>query len=158
MKRSPDYFHNRKMLRQLSYDTPKFRPTVKDVEEWFDILNEQLFGNKLDPFGKISIKRHKRFHALFHYWPKRENRPTELTVYRKFRNKKLFVEILAHEMIHQYQWEVEGPRRMTRGLRYRFGHGKSFFRWRAKFNKFGIPLTVYGDHHSVIRDRDIWSL
>lgn len=130
MKHSPDYYHNKRMLRQLDYDTPKFRPKVEDVEKWFIILNEQLFGNKLEPFGKISIKKHKRFHALFHYWPRKENRPTELTVYRKFRNKKIFVEILAHEMIHLFQYQYNEP----------LGHGPSFWVWRDNLNLKGLEL------------------
>lgn len=130
MKRSPDYYHNRRQLKQLTYETIKFKPTQADVEEWFNILNEQIFGNKLQPFGKISIKRRKHFHALFHYWPRKENKPTELEVDRIFSNKKFFVEILAHEMIHLFQYQYHEP----------LGHGPSFFVWSDNFYLKGLKL------------------
>lgn len=130
MKRSPDYYHNRKSLKQLSYDTPKFKPNHDDVVKWFNILNEQLFGNKLQPFGKIRFKRCKDFYALFHYWPRKENKPTELEIDRIFVNQKFFVEILAHEMIHLFQYQYNEP----------LGHGPSFFVWSDNFYLKGLKL------------------
>ena len=135
-----------------------YRPSRRQARYYYDLINQHIFKNKLVP-TRIKISRMRECWGYCDdcgsdsYDPKTLIRLTD-----KFPCLQFFIAVLAHEMIHQYQWEVEGPRRMTRGLRYRFGHGKSFFRWRAKFNKFGIPLTVYGDHHSVIRDRDIWSL
>jgi hypothetical protein len=130
MKRSPEYYRNRKRLKNLTYDTDNFNTTIDDIHIWFDILNEQLFGNKLQPFGKISLKRHKNVHALFHYWPRKENKPTMLEINRKFENKKFFVEILAHEMVHLFQYQYNEP----------LGHGPSFFVWSDNFYLKGLKL------------------
>ena len=101
MKRSKDYYHNRKTLKELEYDKIKFKPKVEDIETWFTILNEQLFGNKLERFHKVAVKRHKHAHAYFNYWTgKDKDRPPELTMDKIFMNKKMFVEILARSEEH----------------------------------------------------------
>ena len=134
MKRSPTYYQNRKILRELKDDC-KFRPTVQDIEKWFDILNEQIFGNKLKPFNEIRVKRLHRTHAFFNYWTKaelREGKPNEtsLEMHVVFDSEKFFVEILAHEMIHQFQHYYNEP----------LGHGPTFLAWSDNFKLKGLTL------------------
>ena len=131
MKRSQEYYHNRKMLKELVEDEITFRPSVEDMSKWFDILNEQIFGNKLERFHKVAVKRHKHAHAYFNYWTgKDKDRPPELTMDKIFMNKKMFVEILAHEMIHHFQYSYDEP----------VGHGPSFTAWRDNLNLKGLRL------------------
>lgn len=127
---SPDYYRNRKKLKQLAVENKKFRPTVEDVEEWFHILNEQIFGNKL-PQTKLSVKRLKTgFHALYFYHKKSVNTDTEIQMNCSFDNKKLFVEILTHEMIHHFQHSYDEP----------LGHGPTFMAWRDNLKLKGLTL------------------
>lgn len=130
MKRSKDYYQHRKMLKMLSHSDIKFKPTTDDVIKWFYILNEQVFGRKLASFDDINIKKLDRYHALFHYWPRKENQPTELEMNRIFENEKLFVEILAHEMIHLFQYQYNEP----------LGHGPSFWVWSDILTIKGLKL------------------
>lgn len=130
MKRSKDYYHNRRLIKQLTYDTPEYRPKVKDVRKWFNIMNEQLFGNKLEPFKKINIMYLDDYHALFHYWTKKQNRPPELDLHESFANEKIFVEILTHEMIHLFQYQFKEP----------LGHGPSFWVWEDNLKLKGLKL------------------
>jgi hypothetical protein len=131
MKRSKDYYQNRKMLKELQYDKIRFKPKIEDIETWFVILNEQLFGNKLEPFHKIAIKRHKDAHAYFNFWTgKDKDKPPELSMDKIFMNKKMFVEVLAHEMIHLFQHQFKEP----------LGHGPSFWVWRDNFSFKGLKL------------------
>ena len=131
MKRSKDYYQNRKVLKELVYEKRKFKPKVEDIETWFDILNEQLFGNKLQRFHKIYVKRHKDAHAYFNFWTgKDKDRPPELSMDKIFLNKKMFIEILAHEMIHLFQYQFKEP----------LGHGPSFWVWRDNFKLKGLKL------------------
>lgn len=51
---------------------------------------------------------------------------------KRYQNPKKFIDVLAHEMVHQYEWERQGV--MT--------HGKTFFAWKEKLAEKGIPLTV----------------
>lgn len=130
MKRSKDYYQHRKMLKELSHTTCKFKPKKKDIIKWFDILNEQIFGKKLSIFGKIKITKLENYHALFHYFSRKDNEPTELEMNKTFKNEKLFVEILAHEMIHLFQYQYNEP----------LGHGPSFWVWSDIFTLKGLKL------------------
>jgi hypothetical protein len=49
---------------------------------------------------------------------------------------------LAHEMCHQYQWEILSAQREKLGLSAIMSHGPSFFTWRKPLGQLGIPLTV----------------
>jgi hypothetical protein len=48
--------------------------------------------------------------------------------------------VLAHEMCHQYQWDILGPERLTEGLRPLISHGPSFFQHRDRLAEIGVPL------------------
>ena len=118
------------MLKDLLNEDKRYRPTNDDVKEWFNILNEQIFGNKLSPHIEMYVKRQRGVHALFHYWPKKENTDPEISMNSTFDNKKIFVEILAHEMIHYFQYSYDEP----------LGHGPSFWAWRDNFKLKGLTL------------------
>lgn len=130
MKRSQAYYRNRKLLKELTYDKTKYRPTVSDIEEWFIILNEQIFGNKLPKFNEVRVGRPKRVHALFLYWPGDKEKGSSLVMTKVFENKKLFVEILTHEMIHLFQHTFDEP----------LGHGPSFRVWSDNLKLKGLKL------------------
>ena len=135
MKHSQTYYHNCKLLTELKEDG-KFRPTVEDIQKWFDILNEQIFGNKLVPFHDIKIKKLNRTHAFFHYWTQAEDKDkniakdTLLEMHCVFKSEKFFVEILAHEMIHHFQYSYDEP----------LGHGPTFMAWRDNLKLKGLTL------------------
>lgn len=130
MKQSQEFYRNRRMIKELEYDDVTFKPKVEDVELWFDVLNKHIFGGKLPKFGTIEISGEEDFHALFHYWPKKENRGTILWMNDTFNDKKLWVEILAHEMIHLFQYHYNEP----------LGHGPSFWAWCDNLKLKGLNL------------------
>lgn len=130
MKCSKTYYQNRKLLKELEYDNVKFKPTVEDIKEWFVVLNEQIFGNKLGDFTDIKVKRLHNTHAFFNYDDDKTVRDTSLEMNNMFSSKKLFVEILAHEMIHHFQHSYNEP----------LGHGPSFWAWRDNFKLKGLIL------------------
>lgn len=125
-----DYYRNRKLLRELKDDNVKFRPSVEDLETWFNILNEQIFGNKLEPVKVLRVKYLNKTHAFYNYWPKKENKDPEIEMNKYFESKKIFVEILAHEMIHHFQYSYNEP----------LGHGPSFWLWSDIFKLKGLTL------------------
>jgi hypothetical protein len=132
MKRSQDYYHNRKMLKTLVNDKIIFRPKTEDMKEWFVIINEQVFGNKLEPVTKLRVKNLEYIYGFYGYFDKKNKRygRTQITVTNKFPDKKTFVEILAHEMIHHFQNSYNEP----------VGHGPSFTAWNENFKIKGIKL------------------
>ena len=135
MKRSQDSFSYHKALEGLKDDKEKFRPTEDDIHEWFDILNHTLFGDKLHPFVSISIGKPRHAYALFRWFPGERDKGASLTVTQVFKSKKMFVEILAHEMVHLFQYQFKEP----------LGHGPSFWVWRDNFYLQG--LTLLKEYH-----------
>jgi predicted SprT family Zn-dependent metalloprotease len=67
---------------------------------------------------------------MFHYFTRKDNKPTKLSMDKIFYNEKVFVEILAHEMIHLFQYQFHEP----------LGHGPSFWLWRDNFKLKGLTL------------------
>ncbi len=109
-----------------------YYPTETDTEIWFGIINHYIFDNQLTPFGKIVIKRIRgRWADVLHDDPVKIDR-IELHMHMKFTDKLLFVNALAHEMVHKWQLEIN----QDSGW-----HNKHFFSWRQKFNENGLNLS-----------------
>ena len=115
-----------------SEETYEYETTLRDAKEWFNILNRLLFKNKLPPFDVIDIRWRRTAHAWYDY---DDTRPgygtTKLLLSKRYKSKQFFVEVLAHEMVHHYQYIYNET----------VGHGSSFLKWRGKFNKKGLNLV-----------------
>jgi hypothetical protein len=62
--------------------------------------------------------------------------------------KQWLVMTLAHEMCHQYQWDILSFKRLKQGKTPLMSHGSSFFLFRDKLSKCGIPLRrTYSPKH-----------
>jgi hypothetical protein len=133
MKRSPDYYPNRKRLKELCHDKVGYTPTVESAWEWFHILNQQIFGSLLNPVKKIFLSNHKNYgdvYALYYFNNKKRNKPSKISLCKNFEDEKTFVEILAHEMVHHFQYTYDEP----------VGHGPTFLCWRDNFKLKGLKL------------------
>ena len=133
MKRSQGFYQKRKRLASLKYNDLEYRATVADVREWFDVLNEQIFGDKLTPIRKIKFFKFDDdidVYAFYHYFYKCKDKKPYMSFQRMFDCEKEFVEILAHEMIHHFQFLYDEP----------ISHGSSFMIWRDNFNLKGLEL------------------
>jgi len=112
-----------------SKDDSEYTVTYRDCYKWFDILNACVFGNKLPRFGKIRIGRQRGHNALFCYLP--DTKENSLLIHHYFPSKKVFVDVLAHEMIHLFQLIYGEP----------MGHGKAFHMWNDNFNYYNLSLA-----------------
>jgi hypothetical protein len=63
--------------------------------------------------------------------------------------------ILAHEMCHQYQWDIDRLHRILRGLPGLLSHGPSFFQHRSRLAEFGIPLQKRVSPHRWFKYQDL---
>ena len=134
MKRSLDYYNNRRRLKELKSDNVKYRVTAESASEWFNILNEQIFGNLLEPVSKIYISNHKGcdVYAFYYYYTKNDPKhgETSMSFLKTFKDEKFFVEILVHEMVHHFQHLYDEPA----------GHGPSFIAWQDNLKLKGLRL------------------
>lgn len=112
---------------ELTYET-----TVEDCQKWFNILNRELFNNSLPKVDEIDIRWRRGAHAWYDY---DQSRPgigcAKLLMNKRYKSKQFFVEVLAHEMVHHYQYVNNEE----------MGHGSSFLKWRDRFLKKGLNLV-----------------
>lgn len=128
-----------KLSRLMESDeTTLYETTESDCRLWFNILNEEIFNNKLAPVDEIDIRWRRKAYAFYECITDTRNDSylrTKLYMNKRYKSKQFFVEVLSHELVHHYQALYNEP----------LGHGPSFLMWREKFNRKGLNLVkVYG--------------
>lgn len=144
--------------KRLSY-----RTTRREVLGLFRLINREVFNDKL-PKPKIEIMPRCRTYwgmctSLPRYYPDYASKKSQCTIRisDKWFCKQWLITTLAHEMCHQYQWDIDGYKRIKEGKEPIMSHGPSFFKWKEKLKKHGIPLkTAHGmkrwfKHQSMFR-------
>jgi hypothetical protein len=110
----------------------EYETTVEDCQRWFNILNRELFNESLPQVDEIDIRWRRGAHAWYDYDQTNPGSGTaKLLMNKRYKSKQFFVEVLAHEMVHHYQYIYNEE----------VGHGSSFLKWRDKFNKKGLNLS-----------------
>jgi hypothetical protein len=110
----------------------EYETTVEDCQKWFNILNRELFNESLPHVDEIDIRWRRGAHAWYDYDETKPGTGTvKLLMNKRYKSKQFFVEVLAHEMVHHYQYINNEE----------MGHGSSFLKWRGKFNKKGLSLS-----------------
>jgi hypothetical protein len=110
----------------------EYETTVEDCQRWFNILNRELFNESLPQVDEIDIRWRRGAHAWYDYDQTNPGAGTcKLLMNKRYKSKQFFVEVLAHEMVHHYQYIYNEE----------VGHGSSFLKWRDKFNKKGLNLS-----------------
>ena len=129
----------KKVLKRELASNRKYKTTYKDIKKYFNVINKALFKNILQPFNDIQIKKiYKDETKKFCYgqvttwvWERKGTQQFWLEMLPTYRNKKEFVETLAHEMIHLWQMNIKGDTG---------NHNKIFYSFRPKLNKLGLDL------------------
>lgn len=129
-----------KLQRLLTSDEENtYETKIEDCEEWFRVLNRELFNNSLPDIDYVDIRWRRKAFGYYEYITDTKDPNYKLSVLnmnKRYKSKKFFVEVLAHEMVHHYQFMNDEP----------MGHGPSFEKWSDKFSKKGLKLfKVYGD-------------
>jgi hypothetical protein len=144
-------------LPGLSYQRKKlFRPSRSQVTRTYNLLNHSVFDNKLCK-PRIILRREYRSIGWCIGSYIRFNTGSFCTIYlaNKFYCQQWFVMILAHEMCHQYQWDIDRLHRILRGLPGLLSHGPSFFQHRSRLAEFGIPLQKRVSPHRWFKYQDL---
>jgi hypothetical protein len=125
----------KKKLMPLLSLKEKYSTTYKDIKKFFKILNEGLFNNKLSPFNDIEIKElkyQKCMGQVIQLDSKRKGtRVHKLEMDTKYDTKKDFLDTLAHEMVHLYQFTQ---------LNDNGAHNKLFYSFSSKLKVVGLKL------------------
>ena len=149
----------KKLMKYMSMELPTisaqkrlvYRTDLKEVRHLFRVLNKAIFDNKL-PMPEFVI-----FHRGKDYWglceamdlypdPKLKKSNVRIHLSDKWFCKQWLIDTLAHEMCHQYQWDVYSKQRMKKGLEPIMSHGPSFYVFRDRLADYGISLKR---HHRM---------
>ena len=126
------------LQKRLSY-----RTTKREVRKLYNIINEEIFNNELPP-AKLEIKSYCRG-----YWgmcmaqgfnPKKKSSQCKIRLSDKWYCKQWLIDTLAHEMVHQYQWDIYSKERAVEGKEPIMSHGPSFYKFRKHLAEYGIVL------------------
>lgn len=118
----------------------KFYPTKLQVTETYQLLNTHIFNNQLT-LPSINLRNLNVWGMCIGFDTPRHYSKIKLN-YRFF-CVQWFVTILAHEMAHQIQWDLHGPRRIADKRVPLLSHGPTFFEYKQKMLEFKIPLKSF---------------
>jgi len=103
------------------------------IDLWFRYINRAVFNNELPNFDKIIIKKLlKRAMGQVCAYPDKDPKRFELEMLRKYNSKRDFIETLAHEMIHLYQFALKKDTG---------NHNSMFYSFRSRFKFIGLGLS-----------------
>lgn len=117
-----------------SNDDAAYYTTIEDCVKWFNIINLEIFDGTLAPLHEIDIRWRRGAHAYYEFWLDTKDPDYmygKLCMNKRYNSKKFFVEVLAHELVHHYQFHKD--RKVT--------HGDTFRCWTETFNKRGLRLV-----------------
>lgn len=107
---------------------------------WWHMLNDAVFDGILTPPVRFELRNFRYDLGWCKPWrPNASNRRVVIGISTDLYDRKMFLSVLAHEMVHQWEWEV------AKQWLPRYPHGATFFSWRTKLkSRVGLPLeTTY---------------
>lgn len=121
-----------------------FRPDHKFVKHSYNTINKYVFDNELTrPEIKLSTLREVWGWCLGATVLEPTGSFCTIRLVDKWYSPSWFMNTLAHEMAHQYQYDILGPQREAVGQPALMSHGPSFFMWRDRFDHYGLHLKTY---------------
>lgn len=125
-----------------------FRPGSDQVQFTYDLINRKIFDNALS-MPTMHLRSCHHVWGQCCVWDDLDpdtNSRCEIFVNPYWFCQQWFITTLAHEMVHQFQWDVIGDLHVREGQERDVDHGPSFFYFVPIFEKFNIPLKeVYSD-------------
>lgn len=142
----------REELPNIAYQRRlSFRTSQEEVIELWKMLNKTIFDNRLELPEIEVVPRCRQYWGICigsYYKIRGQKSYCKIRVMDKWFCKQWLITTLAHEMCHQYQWDIIGEERRHLGLDPIMSHGPSFYLFRDKLAMYGIPLKR---HHRVKR-------
>jgi hypothetical protein len=129
-------------LPSLSQQRRKpYRPQKQEIHRVYSLLNRAVFDGVM---RRPEIKTGREVDALG--WcigmrpPQLRRSGCVIRLTDKWYSVHWLIFVLAHEMCHQYQWDILGPQRQAQGRQPLLSHGPSFLQHRARLAEIGVPL------------------
>jgi hypothetical protein len=139
-----------------------YRPSYWEVDTMYKTLNRCVFDNQLTQ-PEITLGQWPKYWGMCIWENDRQRRSSwgkegtwcNIRLSNKWYSPQWFLVTLAHEMVHQYQWDI------TRFDEYDGNHpdgahGPSFFAWRDELAYWDIPLKTAHRMKKWMRTQNIW--
>lgn len=144
-------FKNKSLHELMLEDLPSisqqkrltYRTTHAEVTALYRLINKTIFNNKLlMPELEVAPRCREYWGLCFGSFirPTARKSNCKIRLMDKWYCRQWLIIVLAHEMCHQYQWDVQGIERRKMGKDPIMSHGPSFFVFRDKLKKHGISL------------------
>ena len=144
-------YHNTTLKELMLKDLPSltyqrkisYRTSIREVKALYRLINTTIFNDRL-VMPKIYVKPRLR-----EMWGQCYGADTPFSNTRsrcailladRWYCRQWLIMAVAHEMVHQYQWDILGPQRQAQGQQPLMSHGPSFFVHRTRLASIGIPL------------------
>lgn len=120
-----------------------YRPTKREANRIYDLINQEIFKGQLRrPEIQLGRIHNAWGWCAGNITPLKSGSYCTIKVSDKWFCVQWFIITLAHEMAHQYQWDILGPKRAQQGKDFLMSHGPSFFQHRKRLSKYDIPLKT----------------
>ena len=122
-----------------------YRPTLPEVVSLYQLINTTIFDGAMTmPDIKLASRCRKYWGMCFGGTELVGHTNTYCTIklMDKWYCKQWLITILAHEMCHQYQWDIYSNQRVENDKDRIMSHGPSFFIFKRKLAEHGISLKV----------------
>ena len=132
-------------LPKITFQRKKmYRPSIDEAIYTYKLVNYLIFDNQL-VLPIIHMEQTKKTWGYCLWFDELQSEGTYCRIHinKIWFCRQWFVNTFAHEMVHQWQWDIYRP---TENPNYNkhsnksLGHGPSFFRWRSKFAEHGLCL------------------
>ena len=122
-----------------------YRTNYSEVVNLYHQLNYYVFDNAMSMPPIEVVPRCRDYWGICfgsHDKIRYQKSYCKIRVMDKWYCKQWLITILAHEMCHQYQWDIIGETREQEGKERIMSHGPSFFVFRDRLAEYGIPLKT----------------
>lgn len=147
-------------LPSITYQRRKsFRPSDADVIYAYNIINKYVFDGVLRrPNLQQGTLRKAWGYCSWESQEQENGSWCNIRLMDKWFCSQWFMNTLAHEMVHQYQWDVYRYNYLDANGREMFtgsgAHGPSFYQWRDRFTVYDLTLKVSFGQRRWFRHQD----
>jgi hypothetical protein len=135
-----------------------FRPSVRQVHHVYELINHCVFNNVLHK-PRIHLAPRRRNYwgmCIGNVYLQKTGSFCDIHLMDKWISIQWMVSTIAHEMVHQYQWDIMGPERFNEGKDFLMSHGPSFFMFRDSLAQLDIPLKVAHSQRQWYKHQDLF--
>ena len=136
-----------------------YRTTHTEVAYLYRLINKTVFDNELAIPELEVVPRCRSYWGICYgsySKNKHERSYCKIRLMDKWYCHQWLITTLAHEMCHQYQWDILGEDREAEGKDRLMSHGSSFFIHREELAKHGISLKTAHSRGRWFKHQHFW--